>query len=170
MFAGALVILFYPCLWVKGKVSQILLHQEWQQRVGVAHPEAVSHVFGRLIIPKLVLDEIVLDNVTEKDLAAGPGHHPDTSGNGAGNCVIFGHLNVDGSPFRDLSQLARGDLVDLQTDVHLVQYKVDHSKIVAATDVEILDPGGSPQLTLVTCMPGARQRYVVTCRKVKDVV
>ena len=161
------MLLFYPSLWVYGKVSQVCLHKEWQdhQSDPQGNP-APSHTFGKLMIPKLWLDQVVLQGIDPASLREGPGHFPDTSEPGAGNCCIAGHLNIDGSPFKDLDKLRPGDVVMVQGKSNLGVYHVSSTRIIYPDDVSVLKQTGPRRLTLVTCMPGARMRYVVICRQV----
>lgn len=166
--AGTMMLLFYPALWVYGKVSQLYLHRQWQQQVAAKTPgQAPRRVVGHLSIPNIYLDEIVVQGISDADLAVGPGHFPNTAMPGKGNCVIAGHLNINGSPFRDLDQLRPGDPVAIETDDHLVEYKVTHSQIINPDQLAVLKQTGPSRLELVTCMPGALRRLVVYCKQTK---
>src|SRR5579872_1102564 len=106
MALGALMLLYYPVGWVYGKVSQLNLHHQYDRKVQVAignHSD--SEAYCRLVIPTINLDQIVLEGTSETQLAAGPGHFPATADPGKGNCAIVGHLNTNGSPFKDLDTL-----------------------------------------------------------------
>jgi sortase A len=170
MALGALLLLFYPTLWVYGRVNQIYLHRQWIQQQTLpgnsdpSHPHS-SDTVGRLVIPSINVDQIVVEGVGDEALARGPGHFPSTALPGTGNCVVAGHLNVEGSPFRDLQTLKPGQLVLVQTRTHLVHYVVTRARVIAPSDVAILGQRGPRRLTLVTCMPGARMRYAVWCKQ-----
>ncbi|MDQ2733116.1 MAG: class D sortase [Armatimonadota bacterium] len=166
MVAGALLVLYYPSTWVYGKVSQAYLHQQWHS-AGTATDQAAAELFGRLVIPKILVDQIVLDGVEESQLARGPGHYKTSAMPGDGNCVIIGHLNTNGSPFRDLDRLAPGDMVLVRADASssLVTYRVTGSRIVPPTDMALVKPEGKSRLTLITCMPGAKMRFAVFCKQ-----
>lgn len=166
MVVGALLVLYYPSTWVYGKVSQAYLHQQWQPSGAAAGPTS-PEVFGRLVIPKIEVDQIVLDGVEDAQLARGPGHYKTSAMPGDGNCVIMGHLNTNGSPFRDLDRLSPGDEVLVRSDSSssLITYKVTSSRIVAPTDMALVNPEGKSRLTLITCMPGARMRFAVFCKQ-----
>jgi sortase A len=168
MFFGVVLMLVYPSLWVYGKVSQVYLHREWNASASPTSTASAdsSDVYGRLVIPKLFLDDVVLKGIEESDLARGPGHFPGTGRPGEGNCVIAGHLNINGSPFKDLDKLNPGDLVMFQGEGSLGTYRVTGSHIISPEDTDVLDQNGKPRLTLLTCMPGARQRYTVVCKEI----
>lgn len=168
MAAGALLVLFYPALWVYGKVSQYRLHQQWQQQVAAATPGGkAAKVIGRLSAPSIYLDQIVVEGVSESQLAVGPGHFPQTALPGDGNCVIAGHLNVNGSPFRDLERLQPGDTVAFETEKRLVEYRVQSRRIIDPDDVDVLKQTGASRLELITCTPGARHRLLILCKQTK---
>lgn len=98
-------------------------------------------------------------DVTERGLAAGPGHYPQTAKPGKkGNIAIAGHRTGWGSPFLHLDDLKPGDRIKL-TDRKGVRhtYVVDSSALVDPSADWVLgdDPlgTGEPTLTLTTCDP-----------------
>lgn len=98
-------------------------------------------------------------DVSERGLAAGPGHYPGTARPGKpGNMAIAGHRTGWGSPFLNLDDLEPGDrikIVDRRGVRHT--YVVRESRLVAPTDDWVLGPDplgtGEPTLTLTTCDP-----------------
>jgi LPXTG-site transpeptidase (sortase) family protein len=98
-------------------------------------------------------------DVTDRGLAAGPGHYPGTAKPGKkGNIAIAGHRTGWGSPFLHLEDLQPGDRIKL-TDRKGVRhtYLVDSSTLVDPSADWVLgeDPlgTGEPTLTLTTCDP-----------------
>jgi sortase A len=98
-------------------------------------------------------------DVTEADLAAGPGHYPSTSRPGdEGNFAVAGHRTGWGSPFLDLDELRAGDEV-LVTDrkERTFTYVIAEAVLVDPDESWVLgrDPLGTgrPTLTLTTCDP-----------------
>ena len=82
--------------------------------------------------------------------------------------ALAGHRDTD---FRALGQLKRGDRVELATSEGSFAYEVEWIRIVEPHRVDVLEPDGSPTLTLVTCYPfryvgRAPLRYVVRAREV----
>src|SRR5437867_6583834 len=70
------------------------------------------HAIAELIIPKIGVDDIVVEGVTLDDLAYGPGHYPDSAQFGVkGTAAIAGHRTGWSQPFYDLNDLTTGDTV-----------------------------------------------------------
>jgi sortase A len=90
-----------------------------------ARSVAVGEPLTRILIPKLGVDAIVVEGTSQKALAAGAGHYPETPLPGeAGNVGITGHRTMNGKPFADLDRLAPGDLVVLVTPFARHTYEV----------------------------------------------
>jgi len=122
-------------------------------------------------IPKIRVDAAVVEGVGVGDLQKGPGHYPGSPLPGqAGNAAIAGHRTTYGAPFYRLDELVPGDpiLVTTKDGSRPWQYVVTSSKSVSPSDVAVLDPSSSPELTLTTCTPRftATQRLVVVARLV----
>jgi sortase A len=126
---------------------------------------------GRITIPKIGVDQIVVEGVDVDDLRQGPGHYPGTPLPGQeGNAAIAGHRTTYGAPFGDLDQLTTGDVITVQTVQGTFDYTVDQNPFaVDPSDRDVLLPtagtGGHSlaTLTLTTCNPkySAAQRLIV---------
>jgi sortase A len=119
---------------------------------------------GTILIPKINLAMTVVEGTDEARLAMGPGHYPTTPLPGeAGNVAIAGHRTTYLHPFYSLDALVPGDLIYITTLQGTFLYKVLGSQVVLPTDVAVVDPTPTPQLTLTTCNPrySASQRLVV---------
>jgi sortase A len=121
---------------------------------------------ARIQIPKIGLDNIVVNGIDRDDLRKGPGHYPATPLPGQqGNAAIAGHRTTYGAPFGDLDQLSTGDEIRLRTLQGLFTYRVFQQLVVDPGDVAVLDPDPArpATLTLTTCNPkySAAQRLVV---------
>jgi sortase A len=86
---------------------------------------------------------------------------PGVAGNN--NVGIAGHR--DGF-FRGLKDILVGDTLDLTTPALVSHYEVDEVEVVNPDDVGVLQPRGTPSLTLVTCYPfyflgDAPKRFIV---------
>jgi len=127
---------------------------------------AVGSAVARIQIPKIGLDNIVVDGVGVDDLRKGPGHYPATPLPGqVGNAAIAGHRTTYGHPFGDIDQLSSGDVIMVQTLQGSFTYRVYSQQVVDPSDVSVLlpDPDRPATLTLTTCTPkySAAQRLVV---------
>ena len=93
-------------------------------------------------------------------------HFSYSSALGAGNAVLYGHDDIEGSIFARLKDLKAGDMVLITgVDGTTAAYRVNTPpKIVPPTAVQILQPTGDVRLTLFTCWPNwvDTQRVVVT--------
>lgn len=103
---------------------------------------------GRLSIPALGLDVVVLDGTDELSLNRGVGRIEGTRIES--NLGIAGHR--DGF-FRALRNVAESDLITLETPESAHTYEVRSLSVVAPEDVQVLAPTPGPTLTLVTCHP-----------------
>ena len=115
-------------------------------------------------IPKIGVDQAVVEGVSLGDLRKGPGHYPSTPLPGeTGNAAIAGHRTTYGAPFNRLDELAAGDEVLATTMRGSFRYLVREQRVVRPDQVEVLDPTPQAQLTLTTCHPkySAAQRLII---------
>jgi sortase A len=126
---------------------------------------------GRIEIPKMHVDKIVVQGVGTSDLERGPGHYPQTPLPGqAGNAAIAGHRTTYGAPFFNIDKLGPGDEIFITTVQGRFTYRVTGTKVVAPSDVSVLDPHHAPdgaltnELTLTACHPkwSANKRIIVS--------
>lgn len=115
---------------------------------------AGDEIFGRLLIPKLGLDVIVLEGTDPATLTHGPGHIKTTAMPWEGaNTVISGHRTTYGAPFARLDRLRHGDRVELLTTRGKFVYLVAGSAVVKPTDLSVIGQASKNRLTLTTCDP-----------------
>lgn len=126
---------------------------------------AEAHGFGKIRIPKIGLDAVIVEGVQRDTLKLGPGHMSSTPMPGQpGNSVLSGHRTTYGAPFADLEELAVGDLIEVETATGVHTYQLREAPVVVKpTDIWVTDPREGAWLTLTTCHPkfSARQRLVV---------
>ncbi|MFZ4584339.1 MAG: class E sortase [Acidimicrobiia bacterium] len=139
-----------------------------------APPETVpGDALGIIKIPKIGVDQVVINGTTRDDLRKGPGHYPETPLPGQlGNSAIAGHRTTYGAPFFDLDQLGAGDQIIVQTVTGKYTYAVRETGVVNPNQVEIVaNTPGSAQLTLTTCNPkySAAERLFVKAGLVPDI-
>ncbi|MFN2608490.1 MAG: class E sortase [Acidimicrobiales bacterium] len=127
-------------------------------------PPALGDAVAEITAPRIGLDKFVVEGVGTEDLKKGPGHYPDTPMPGQhGNVAIAGHRTTYGAPFNRLDELEKGDPITVRTPTGTFRYEVSESKVVAPTEVSVLDPTPDDRLTLTTCNPkySAAQRLIV---------
>ena len=134
------------------------------REVAMAHGAPVA----RLRIPKIGLDEIVLEGIDDDAMNGGPGHYPGSPLPGqAGNAIVSAHRDRH---FRRLGQLAIGDTVITESGSRTVQWVVVGRRVVDK-DRPVLFPSRTATLTLTTCWPiqyfgSAPDRLILTARPV----
>jgi len=119
---------------------------------------------GKIIIPSIGVDVVMLEGTETRDLREGPGHWPETPFPGqAGNFVASGHRTTYGAPFRKFNKVQVGDEIDLVLPYAVARYSVTRVVIVLPTEVEEVAQLAREQVSLVACHPiySAKQRIVV---------
>ena len=105
---------------------------------------------ARLQIPRLDLDEVVVEGVDESALRAGPGHMTGSALPGeSGNSVISAHRDRH---FRALGKIAVGDTILTDAAEGPRTWTVSRIRVVDA-DAPALRTSRTPLLTLTTCWP-----------------
>ncbi len=123
----------------------------------------------RLVISKLNLDWPIVEGDDWEALKRGVGHHIGSANPGErGNLVLSGHDDVFGEVFKDLDQLATDDLVVVYAGGHAFHYAVRARRVVAPTELSVLEQTREPVVTLITCTPYRidTQRLVVIAQLV----
>jgi sortase A len=119
---------------------------------------------GRLQIPKIGIDTVLLQGITLNTLDLGPGHWPGTALPGQiGNTVIAGHRTSHNKVFRNIDQLAPGDEVIFTTSEGDFVYLVRETTVVKPDAMYIVEQTYEPTATLFACHPpgSTRERIVV---------
>lgn len=117
-------------------------------------------VFGRIVIPAIELDSLVVNGVTTADLRRGPGWIDWTDLPGpTGTCGISGHRTTYGAPFGRLGELKPGDTIDVYSPYRRYRYSVTASLVVLPHQVEVVESTEKPSLTLTACHPPYSARY-----------
>lgn len=127
---------------------------------------------GRIIIPRLGLNMVVVEGTTEADLEQGPGHYnaasgADTALPGMGGVVaIAGHRTTYLHPFRHIDSLRPGDDIYLRMPYGIFAYRVYMHRVVGWNDWSILHRPRFEKLVLSACHPlySASHRWVVFAR------
>ena len=128
-------------------------------------PVLPGGVIARLQIPRLGLDQYVVEGTSEEDLKRGPGHYAGSPMPGQpGNAAIAGHRTTFGAPFNRLDELKPGDQILATTAAGQFVYSVAATPFaVWPTNTGVVNDYGDNRLTLTTCTPkfSAAKRLVV---------
>lgn len=164
MIAGGALTTFAGSRYVSGAVAQDRARQEWDALTARAAFEAavksttpsgevvIRHAapVARLQIPKIALDEIVLEGIDDEAMNGGPGHYPGSPlPGGAGNSIISAHRDRH---FRKLGELGVGDTVVTQSGAAMTRWVIVKRQVVGK-ERPVLFPTKTATLTLTTCWP-----------------
>ncbi len=183
LFAGAVALLGYCAfVWVDSSIFQKRADLELERRLRDARATASRRqealpaiapdgLIGRIEIPRLGLSAVVFEGTGKDTLRRAIGHISSTPLPGEpGNSGLAGHRD---SFFRPLKDIRRNDLIQVTTLRGAYRYRVVSTRVVAPTEVSVLNPSENEVLTLVTCYPfyfvgAAPSRFIVRAERVGD--
>lgn len=113
-------------------------------------------VIGRIKIPSIRVDLLLVEGTDAKELCVGAGHFTGSAMPGQkGNCAIAGHRNYTfGSMFNRLGEIKTGNIITIEENKQVFQYRVSHISVVEPSDVAVLNQNKHKrELTLITCTP-----------------
>lgn len=134
---------------------------------------------GRIAIPRIDLDVVLVEGTDTASLQKGPGHYTLTNAEdlkeqgdgsafpGQGKTVgIAGHRTTYLAPFRRINEIQPDDEITLEMPYATFTYTVQKHEIVDPDAVEIVRNVGYDRLVLTACHPlySAAQRYVQFAR------
>jgi sortase A len=127
---------------------------------------------GRLVIPRLDVDMIVVNGTDSNTLKKGPGRYSGAGSYmpGEGHLVyVAGHRTTYSAPFSDIDDLERGDPVVLELPYARFEYRVAGTEIVRADELRVLRSRGREVIALQACHPRffASHRILVYARPVR---
>ena len=125
---------------------------------------------GRIRLPRIGLEQVIVEGTDAASLRKGPGHYPETPLPGIGGTVgVAGHRTTYGAPFRKIDKLRKGDTVEIQMPYATFRYEVEYTRIVAPTAVEVTRRVSYDRVILSACHPlySAAQRIVVFAKLVR---
>jgi sortase A len=128
---------------------------------------APGDAIGRLKIPKLGADFVMVKGSDPSDLRKGPGTYDDTPLPGVGGTTaIAGHRTTYLAPFRHLDDLRPGNRITVEMPYGTFTYRVQRTRIVSPETLSVLRDVGYDRLVLSACHPlfSAAQRIVVVAR------
>jgi sortase A len=182
IIAGGLLTTFAGSRYVSGAAAQDRARREWDEMTARAAFDAavaatsprtkvvIRHAgpVARLMIPKIGLDEIVLEGIDDEAMNGGPGHYPGSPLPGdAGNSIISAHRDRH---FRNLGRLSIGDTIVTQSGATTTKWVVVKRKVVGK-ELPVLFPSKTAVLTLTTCWPiryfgSAPDRLILTAKPI----
>ena len=120
-------------------------------------------MIGLIEIPSINLKYPILEGIDDSVLKQAVGHFPSSALPGEGsNITLIGHNNfILAEPFKRLSLVSEGDIVNIITQNTTYKYQVVKYYVVDAYNTDIVSPSEEEKLTLVTCTGDARERFVV---------
>jgi sortase A len=130
-----------------------------------APPE--GNAVGVIWIPKISINQVVVEGTNTDDLRKGPGHYIGTPLPGQfGNAAIAGHRTTYGHPFYNLDSVKPGNEIVLTTVQGIFVYDAVKQQVVEPNNTAVLKNAFGAYITLTTCNPrfSASTRLVVTAK------
>jgi sortase A len=183
ILAGIGVLLYVPSTWLWSYYLQRGLAEDFQQErvaavavnqdalanlAGAAESEKLMQLaeafkaslksqqtIAQIEIPRIGLNDIVVEGTDESSLRRGPGHLEETPLPGMrGNFSVAGDRVLYGAPFLNLDDVEMDDEIFLKTTYGDFSYLVTNKAIIDPDDVSLLQPvPGQELITLITCDP-----------------
>jgi sortase A len=122
---------------------------------------------GRIRVPAMGANYVMLEGTSTETLQRGPGHYPETKLPGQGRTIgVAGHRTTYGAPFNAIDDVEKGDEVVVEMPYGTFTYEVTRTEIVEPTQTEIVRDIGYEQVVLTACHPlySAAERYAVFAR------
>ena len=132
-----------------------------------------GQAIGRLRIPRIHANFVMVEGTDAGSLRKGPGHYPDTPLPGMpGTVGVAGHRTTYLAPFNKLDKLRNGDEVRLEMPYATVTYRVEETRIVKPTALWVTRRVGYDRLVMTACHPkySAAKRIAVFARQISAVV
>ena len=129
-----------------------------------------GQAIGRIKIPRMGLNIVVVQGTDESSLEKGPGHYLATDLPGQGQLIyIAGHRTTYLAPFSHIDQLRKGDLITIEMPYATFVYRDTGYRIVTYNDLSVLKSHGHEVLELQACHPRffATHRYIAYALPVK---
>ena len=176
LLSGALLLGQGFYMQAKAQLAQVLIAHSWQQNQhgnagAKPWPGADIHPVAQLSVPRLHLNQYIMQDASGEALAFGAGMLPqgDLPG-GSGHSLLAGHRD---SHFAFLQQLRPGDEIDIENRHGQQQrYRISQTRVVDSRHSDFYFDPHAHRLTLITCYPfdaltpGGPLRYVVQAEAV----
>jgi sortase A len=122
-----------------------------------------GEAIGRIKVPRLGLNMILVNGTDEGSLQKGPGRDLRTYMPGQGQLIyIAGHRTTYLAPFSHIDALRAGDRVTLEVPYATFVYRIVRHRIVPSNDLSVLQSHGHEVVILQACHPRffATHRYL----------
>jgi sortase A len=126
-----------------------------------------GQAIGRLRVPRLGLNMVLVDGTDHDSLKKGPGRDRRTYMPGEGQLIyIAGHRTTYLAPFAHIERMKVGDPISIEVPYGTFRYRVFRHRIVGAHDLAVLHSHGREIVELQACHPRffASHRYLVYAR------
>ena len=166
-------------LWIhmKATAAQWLLQHAWVQTLKTQQPTkpwpwADTWPVGRLLVPRLGINQIILAEASGRSLAFGPGlvGHETFPDGKSQSLILSGHRDTHFSFLRDVQPK---DTLAWQTVQGMwLAYAVNATAVVDSRTTRLISHQEEANVLLITCypfdaiLPGGPLRYVVTASPV----
>jgi len=128
-------------------------------------PEKPEQVIGKILIPAIDSELLVVEGTDSRQLRWGAGHLTGSAYPGeSGNCVLAAHRDYTfGTYFSRLDEVHEGDTIEIEYLGFTHSYRVTGSLVTTPDDLSVLMPTENPTLTLITCHPrgSGKERLIV---------
>lgn len=128
------------------------------------HTAQVGQAIGRIVVPRLDLNMVLVNGTDEASLERGPGRDLHTYMPGQNRLVyIAGHRTTFLAPFSHIDAIRPGDPIRLEMPYGDFMYRAYRHIIVPADDLAVLRSPRHELLALQACNPRffATERYIV---------
>lgn len=169
---GAVLLLAVGFDYARGAVLRQRVRQAWNEvkldGAWKRGPLAKGDPAGRITIPAIGLDEVVIEGVDPAELDVAPGHIPGSALPGApGNAIISAHRDRQ---FHGLEHVVLGDTIITESAAGRRTWVVVARRIVERGEPALFNTA-DPTLTLTTCWPiryvgPAPDRLLISARPV----
>lgn len=129
-----------------------------------------GQAIGRLRVPRLGLNMVLVDGTDDGSLKKGPGLDRRTYMPGEGQLsYIAGHRTTYLAPFAHIERMRPGDGVTIEVPYGTFRYRVYKHRVVPSNDMAVLRSHGRDVVELQACHPRffASHRYIVWARLVR---
>jgi sortase A len=147
-------------------VRRVIAREARRYRLATHQGQAI----GRIVVPRLHLNMVLVDGTGESALEKGPGRDLRTYMPGEGRLVyIAGHRTTFLAPFSHIERLRPADRLSLRMPYATFVYRITGHRIVEADDLSVLRSPRHELLELQACHPRffATHRYVAYAVPVK---